>query len=205
MTFLCLFYVLNAFCKARWITFCVWNAPTLPRLHWKWMWAGYKWLCMERLYSVHTAVFPSTGDSVLTSSSFWGICWHIQSTVPSQWPHFHRGCSIHLCYCYLFSLGLCRFIELLICIILAWGRKAHASHFKRFGINLHAYFSRLLESSHQFFYTDQAAAIALDQFHHKQHTLRSQGKPCGQDHAQKIHSEHLLTYSTEERNVCSHM
>lgn len=124
------FYVFNAL---KHFSLSLFMTCAFPCPHWKWMWAGCKLMCIEWLYSVHTAVFLSTGDSVLTSSSFWGICWHIQWTIPSLWPPFHRGCSIYLCYCYLFCLGLCRFIELLIFSILALRRKVHPSYFKRYG------------------------------------------------------------------------
>lgn len=82
----------------------------------------------------------STGDSVLTSSGSRRICWHIQWTIPSLWPPFHRGSWAHLCYCYMFCFDLPHwvasftFIELLIFSILPSERKVHASYFKRFSI-----------------------------------------------------------------------
>lgn len=114
------------------------------------------------LFCAHCCFYHiSTGESVLTFSSFWGICWHIQWTIPSLCPPFSQ--RLHssfvlllfaLLWTYLLA-GLCRFIELLIFSILALGRKVHASYFQRFGKDLHVYFNRLLESSHPIFKTNQ--------------------------------------------------
>lgn len=87
---------------------CVWDAPCLLL---KWLRAGFKLMCIVWLCAVF---FCPQGRALSPPLVFWGICWHIQRTIPSRRPPSHRGCSIHLRHCYFLCLGLCRFIELLI-------------------------------------------------------------------------------------------
>lgn len=92
----------------------------------------------------------STGDGVLTSSCSWGICWHIQWTIPSLWPPLPFSLSQRLHGSFVLLLfvlpwpslpadcvWIYRIIDLQYSIFSLW-RKVHPSYFKRFYIDLHA-------------------------------------------------------------------
>lgn len=151
------------------------------------MWAGYKVLCIEGLYSVHTAVFRSCfyGEIVFSPPS-WGICWHIQRTIPLLWPPFHQGCEVHLCYCYL----LCRDLPCRPACEDLWNHwstvyrpqgEKFVSYFISFAMDLHVCFNRLAGQSYWIFSTNRTAVVAFLQFHRKRHILRRSSKnPVGE-------------------------